>query len=458
MTKNLISKLLLFFFGIEFVVFGLWFKIIALFFVWIINLFIILFIFFDIDLKSLFGKFKNINVDKSNINIFDKIKWYDFSWVNYILESIRFFYLKWWFVFAIVLLILSLLDYFVFKKFNLSLWWSFSFFILWLVLSYKKLKNWELFIWKRLINWKDIVFILSLLVAVLVFTYLDKFQIYEKVFYSLLFGFIFYVFTIYSFGYTKDKLIFFRSFSVLLYLLFLFLSFLSFLWYKIPEIKKSLTVEKIVYKTKVIEKPILANKKNDLDNLITYVAPNGKIYEIFVTSTWAYFTWYNGKVKIFKNLDEAEKVIYEANSVNDKEKESIWNVFSKLLNNDNKDDKIITYADIIPYLVKKYKLSTNNKKDVEFTYISKKDPNYDLFKIAYYNYLFWRKTNPKKIVKCKNFAVLLGLAQKWKVNYNRYNVYDKYWEKAVKKWYKFNICCKSKNDVLTFWKKTCILK
>jgi hypothetical protein len=119
---------------------------------------------------------------------------------------------------------------------------------------------------------------------------------------------------------------------------------------------------------------------------------------------------------------------------------------------------VVTYYDIIPELVKQYNLNSVWKPDITFKYIPKTDSNYKAFKTAYYYKMFGKNSNPNLKVRCRNFAVLLWLAQKWNVKYNRQNVFNVYRNEAIKRGYKFNTCCKSQYDFLTKDKKICILK
>jgi len=430
---------------------------------------------------------KRINIvssfdNKKNLDIFENI-----------FQIIKLFYLKWWFILSIVILILAILDNIIFHKFHLSLISSFTFFFIWVISLYKNILNWELFLWNRLVWTKDVVFILSLIIVIVTFILLNSFNFYEKTFYSLLAWFIFYITIILSFDYTNTEFKLFKSVSLLVYIVLTLFSFLIFIYNKIPSIKSYFTVEKIIYKEKPIYKKKIVYKekivyrekkipqKKETVYSRTYIAPNDKMYEIFITNTWAYFTWYNNQRKYFNSYSEAISIIDKFNPKKEQQAKTkantntqkhnnpiskeptITGVISSLLNNnENKIVKntntTVSYYSLIPEIIQKYWLDSSNKKDIFFKYISKDDTDYNYFKTAYYYKMFGKNSNPNLKVRCRNFAILLWLAEWWNLKYTRNNVFDVFYNEAIKKWYKFNNCCKSQYDYLTDKKKICILK
>ena len=505
MNNKIYLKLFLFFLWIE--VFILWisFKNISLMIVWLLNTIVILFMFFGLKIDLVVNLFKwlrnwftNILFSWKKIYSFDNVK-FDFS---IILKSLKLFYLKWGFVLSVLILVLVVLDKILFHKFGLNLIWSTIFFFVWLVILYENILNWEIYIWNRLVNQKDVVFMLSLVLFFVVFILLEKFKLSERLFFSLLVWFVFYVVVIYMLDYVKFNMKFFKSTVIIWYIGLLLISFVVFIFYKVPEIKKYFTIEKVIYKEKPVyikkivykEKPIseeIQKQKTNLNiNSKTYIAPNWKIYDIILTSTWAYFTWYNDKRKYFVSYQEAKKLIdkfnqkieisikktnsknnFIKNDITDSNEEMIitevmssllnWNE-EKIVKNEEKSSKNInvdlTYYEIIPFIVNKYWLNNKTKLDINFKYILNDDKNYKYFKIAYYHKMFGKNSNPNLKVRCRNFAVLLWLAEHWDVVYNRNNVFDVFWNKALEKWYNFNNCCKSQYEYLSEAKKTCILK
>lgn len=492
MQNKLYLKLFLFFLWIEVFIIWMSFKNISLMIIWLLNTLVILFMFFDLKidivttfLKWLYEKIKNIIFfwDKKDITNFK----FDFS---LILAPLKLFYLKWGFVLSVLILVLAILDKILFHKFGMNLIWSAIFFFVWLIILYENILNWEIYIWNRLVNQKDVVFMLSLVLVFVVFVLLEKFKPYERIFYSLLAWFTFYVIVIYGLDYVKFNMKFFKSTVVIWYIWLLLLSFIVFVFKKVPEIKKAFTVEKIVYREKpVVKKEVVYKEVQPKISSKIHIAPNWKIYEIFIGSGYVYFTWYNWKRKYFDTYEQAVTLIDKVNQNSSQEKintisktikntknnvetekQDIASIMSALLNDETSNidtnkissassvnlNKKLTYYDIIPYLVKKYNLQANGQ-NVYFKYIDISDPNYNAFKIAYYHKMFWKYSNPNNYVRCRNFAVLLWLAEHWDVIYDRNNVFDVFWNKAIEKGYKFNICCKSQYDYLTEQKKICIL-
>ena len=508
-NNKLYLKLFLFFLGVEIIFLWISFKKLSLVILWILNTIVILFMFFDFKINLNFLKdrlswfINSLNKffdKKGKINIENTKKKIDFNIDNLktFLEPVKYFYLKGGFVLSIIVLVLAILDHVILHRFNLSIFWSAIFFIVWLFVLYKNILDGEIYIWNKIVSSKDIILILSLFIILVVYVLLVKFAFYEKIFYSLVFGLLFYIVAIFSLDYTNTRLKLFKSVFLYSYLWLTLLSFFVYLYHKVPAIKKSFTIEKIVYK----EKPVYKEKIVYKDRIIIkktnpskiYIAPNDKVYELFFTSTWVYFSWYNDTRRYFNSYKKAVSIINKYNQKHEIKKNSeikknvskstlssnnnldnnsnraptIKDVISSLLNGDEgkitqdvnykKVNTNLTYNNIIPYLISKYWLNSNNKPNITFKYISKNNQNYKYFKVAYFYKMFGKNSNPNLRVRCRNFAVLLWLAEWWNVNYNRNNVFNVFYQKAIKKWYKFDTCCKSQYDYLTKDKKTCILK
>ena len=495
MNNKIWLRLFLFFVWIEVAILWVCFYKLSLFMLWLLNTIVILLMFFDISIDSYYQKVNNFFFKKT----FDNFEWQSKKFLLYlkklqqqflfIIEVLRYFYLKWWFVLSLVIFLLAILDYYILHKFWINIVWSGIFFVLWMFIMFDKIKNGEIYIWNRLLTPKDLIFMLALILIFVFFVFLWKLSIYERLFYSLFLWFVFYIIAVFWLNYENFDLKFFSRKIVVVFLIILLLSFLYFLYNKVPVIKNKFTIYKIVYKEK--EVPIYKEKivYKEFTPSITYIAPNWKRYEIIITQSWVYFTWYGGIRKYFSSFQEARQVIDKYNqsvqNLNDNIEESIKkmnnsnlyenrnlnnnesgivNMFLTLLN-DTENTKIstdktsyLTYYDVIPWLIKKYKLDSSSKPDINFKYISKNDKNYEYFKTAYYYKMFWRNSNPYLKVRCRNFAVLIGLSEWWDVKYNRTNVFDVFYKEAIKRWYPFNFCCKTRYDFLTEWKKTCILK
>jgi len=74
---------------------------------------------------------------------------------------------------------------------------------------------------------------------------------------------------------------------------------------------------------------------------------------------------------------------------------------------DDKQNEELTYYKVIPYIVKKFNLSSENKPDIKFKYINAQDLYYKAFKTAYFYKMFGKNTNPNIKVRCQNLAVII---------------------------------------------------
>jgi len=529
MNSKLLLKLFLFFIGIELIVAWIAYVNLSLIFIGIVNTFVILVMFFNFkfdnylnkllsyinQVLSYINKSKNIDINKSK-NIEEKNFWIrkymflkDFTDTDFF-KAVKYFFVHYGFVLSVLVLLLSIFDVIIFKNFHLNITSSFLFFIISFLFSYKNLLESKIYFWNRLITPKDIIFLFDITFVIFIFVFLKNFQLYEKIFYSLLAWIIFYIFVIYMLDYTKSPLKLFKSWFVFSYLWLLIISFGVFCYFKIPAFKNYITIkekviiEKPVYKEKIVykEKPIDKKEKNnnEQNNMIIHIAPNWKYYEIYKTTTWAYFTWYKNQIKFFSSLEEAKATIDKYNQISKgkniyKEKsddDKIFEVMSAILNDKNmdtglidkeqtyqdtsdssSDDKLtnlmysliddkqneeLTYYKVIPYIVKKFNLSSENKPDIKFKYINAQDLYYKAFKTAYFYKMFGKNTNPNIKVRCQNLAVIIWLANKRNLAYTRDNVFDVFWNQAIKNWYKFDKCCKNKYTYTTKEKISCILK
>ncbi len=489
MNNSFYLRLLLFFLWLEILFIWLSFKNYSLIILGILNTVTIIMLFFNLKFIKLdFSKYKIDNKTKNNEVYKSILKLY-----KHIIRVLKYAYLKWFFVISIIILIIAILDKIIFHKFWFNLIYSIFFFLIWLILIYEDIARWEIYLWNRLVNNKDITFILSIIISITIFTLLKWFYLYERIFYSLTIWFVFYIFTILWLNYTNNKLNFFKSTPVSIYLLFIISSAFLFAYKKFPQIKKLLVTEKVVYKDKVIYKDKIVYKEPIKEKITSkfYTAPNWKTYEIFIWSWYVYFTWYNWKKKYFDNYNQAILLINKLNPKNSNKiykennntknnqiiknennsmsntssyTDSILSVMNSLLNDDNSikvtnlwQNKYLTYNDIIPFIVKKYSLSTS-WKDIILKFISRNNSNYKYFKIAYYHKMFGKYSNPSTKVRCRNFAVLIWLAEWRNINYTKENVFSLFRNKAIEKWYNFNTCCKNMYDYLTNKKKICILK
>lgn len=89
--------------------------------------------------------------------------------------------------------------------------------------------------------------------------------------------------------------------------------------------------------------------------------------------------------------------------------------------------------DAIIYLIKKYEIPLNTKKDISFTYVSIKNPYYTEWRTAYANKMIGKTTNPSKYIVCESYIVMKWLLEKWPVTYTSTTVLTKFRAEAVKR-------------------------
>lgn len=99
--------------------------------------------------------------------------------------------------------------------------------------------------------------------------------------------------------------------------------------------------------------------------------------------------------------------------------------------------------DAIIYLIKKYEIPLNTKKDINFTYVSTKNPYYAEWRTAYANKMIGKTTNPSKYIVCESYIVMKWLLEKWPVTYTSTTVLTKFRAEAIKR-NALNGCVKGK--------------
>ncbi len=78
---------------------------------------------------------------------------------------------------------------------------------------------------------------------------------------------------------------------------------------------------------------------------------------------------------------------------------------------------LLTYADVIPYLVKTYNVTMKGSKYPTFSNISKTSTLYSAFAIASSRGMIGKDINPTTTVSCKTYLVMKGIAAWWEVSY-----------------------------------------
>ena len=106
--------------------------------------------------------------------------------------------------------------------------------------------------------------------------------------------------------------------------------------------------------------------------------------------------------------DTWDNLTWEYEEIN----ESMW----ELVEDSQEDvdlDALVTFADVIKYLLKDEKLST--KTDLAFSYIWKSNPDYAYYKTAYEKKMIWKDLQPTKNLMCETYVVMKWLAEEWNV-------------------------------------------
>ncbi len=117
---------------------------------------------------------------------------------------------------------------------------------------------------------------------------------------------------------------------------------------------------------------------------------------------------------------------------------------SKNTANPNKDTtKALSFAQVVPTIVNTYWLSAA-WPDVKFINISKTNNLYNAFKAWYNSRFYGLSINPQNIVSCNVYFVMLGIAQKWNVQYTPTTIFSAHAAEATKRGQTFG-CVSWKN-------------
>lgn len=117
---------------------------------------------------------------------------------------------------------------------------------------------------------------------------------------------------------------------------------------------------------------------------------------------------------------------------------------SKNTANPNKDaTKALSFAQVVPTIVTTYGLSAAGP-DVKFTNIPRTSDLYTAFKAWYSSRFYGLGVNPQNIVSCNVYFVMLGIAQKWNVQYTPTTIFSAHAAEATKRGQTFG-CVSWKN-------------
>lgn len=105
------------------------------------------------------------------------------------------------------------------------------------------------------------------------------------------------------------------------------------------------------------------------------------------------------------------------------------------------DEELVTFETFIPLLWEKYADKEEfQSQNIDFSYISSESVLYKAFVYWYQEWMIGVDIDPERILRCKNLAVLVWLAQSRTVQYTPDTVVDVFWEEAKKRWILWNKC------------------
>lgn len=471
MDQKKILQLLMLVFAIDLALLWFMYWYYQLVIVWIVNLLVFIFILWLVDFKSIinyFEKIKKIKIGSkkksakkstkigmdsflSVTNLTDSIK---INWFDEMMTNIRYYMKHWVFVLILFIFLLSLVDHYYLMKFNLNIMVSWWLFLVSLLLVLSDLKQWEIFLFHRRLYAKDYFLIWSILLIAIVFIIAEGLEWYKCLFYWILNWFVFYILALYSFMLIHPSKIL-KLGSVKIYIVAILLSWYLF-WYNMyPQYKD------FFWKNQTVWQDIL-NWKESVDSLPDWKLTKEQIKDLYINEVllnWDLSTGLNAENSEFVDslkiiLSNEEKSVWDT----DKEVELTGtdvlidnsvktdNEFDENINDNNKDEiinvkeeiknyqppKDLTYIDVIPYVIKKYSLSSDLKSDIKFNNIDKWNEYYDSFKTAKYHWMIWIDIDPNKKVRCKTYMVFIWLAE-WRILSYK-DIYKAYWEEWNKRW------------------------
>ncbi len=91
--------------------------------------------------------------------------------------------------------------------------------------------------------------------------------------------------------------------------------------------------------------------------------------------------------------------------------------------------RTINFADALSYLIDTYDVPVSSQKAVKFRYVSYTNALYPIFAAAYSKKLIGASTNPVSLVRCDVYQVMKGILAGWEVT-AKGNVLDTYWNYA----------------------------
>lgn len=455
MNKKDLTYILIFLFGLQLLLYWIFWLEWRFIILWLINTILI------ISFYLFYIKDDGVNLDfLKNIKFNDK-KYINKNILNNYLNIFEYYNKHYIFFIVSIILVLAITNTLFINKYDINIVLSTTIFLISFIFNIKNLYKWDFFVWQKKVSVKDFLFISNILLIFIVFSSLENMIFVNKLLLSFVIWIVFYIFSIFSLWFVSNtrkliKDIFIKIYAICFFILIFSFAWQNYDWFKnffIKEIEK----EKIVYKEIPLENDqTINNENNSIDFVQNFVAPNWKNYDIY-KDKWLYFFYNEDWLKInFDNLEELLQLLTNINpsnqninndeiieNENNDEKDALVKWLENLLEweNNNIDllenniieapenkDEALTYKYIIPYIVKKYLWVNENLADINFDNISNDSDIYPYFLTARSKKMIWTDINPNIQVRCKNYVVILWLAMNWDVQYTAQNVFDEFWK------------------------------
>ncbi len=160
------------------------------------------------------------------------------------------------------------------------------------------------------------------------------------------------------------------------------------------------------------------------DRLFNKALAPEQMVSTWVVTTWAIISWevFTGESEealtgdIIESETQTGEIEQAAPVVVVEEPKSEPAPSSEALS-DVSENEALSYAQIIPYLVKNYNLNKIGSKTFTFTTIGQENSLYPSFAIAASHSMIWSTINPSTKPSCDTYLVLKGIAQKRTVTY-----------------------------------------
>lgn len=174
-------------------------------------------------------------------------------------------------------------------------------------------------------------------------------------------------------------------------------------------------------------------------NFSDYIAQNFLGQEMIPTDGYVYTgEWTilgSGLWNTDLNQDISSDMFSGTNSVTDIQEETGTVIESSAVENEiiptsQSKQKIM---DAILYLIQKYNIPLVTKQDINFTYVTTKNPYYTERRTAYANKMIGKTTNPSKYIVCESYIVMKWLLEKRPVTYTASTVLTKFRTEAIKR-------------------------